>query len=98
MTDATLHERRICRVFIRAADLAIEPIVLPHGAQIVRIMPCSDTWEEAGFFDHVVVLRHEDLPEVQRGERIPERRLLIEHKVRDMGPYTKLTQLEARFE
>lgn len=97
MTDAKLHERRLCRVFIRAADLAIEPFVLPHGAQILRIMPATDMFSDSWEYDHVVILRHEDLPEVPKSCAVPVRSIEIEHKVRDMGPYTKLTQLEARF-
>jgi len=99
MTDSKKHERCLCRVYISASDLAKEGMPLPHGAQILRIMPVSDVWDDGrDFFDHVMILRHEDLPEVPKGQPVPLRRLVVEVSERELGPYTKMVHKEARFE
>jgi len=98
MTDSQKHERCLCRVYISASDLAKEGMPLPHGAEILRIMPMNDTWDLEGSFDHVMILRHEDLPEVPRGQQVPLRRLVVEVSERELGPYTKMVHKEARFE
>lgn len=99
MTDSKTHERNLCRVFISAADLAKEGgLPLPHGAEIVRIMPSCEHFDIEQSFDHVMFLRHESLPEVPRGQMIPVRKIIVEVRERDMGCYTRLIQKEARFE
>jgi len=99
MTDSKTHERCICRVYISASDLAKEGMPLPHGAEILRIMPVSDIWnDDRGFFDHVMILRHEDLPEVPIGQPVPLRRIVVEVSERELGAYTKMVHKKARFE